>query len=262
MSPRPSTKTSRASSSLLLFLVILPAAIAAQSAGARAAGAARGATQSESNGIRVGDDVEVLTGFGWTPAKVTAISGNSYRVSVSGVQVTKFYPSELRRLGAATAQDHANGQYRLGDPVQVNVQGTWMAGKVITTMGTEYQIEVSGNRTTWADATNLRPGTAPAAPAAPRAGTPPRAGLASCAGKFDGRWATTGAGMGSFTVRFAAGKATMIDQLGNSEVFECWTGGGKVLLRQPGSPNMDMDIDINDDGTLQTPIGEIKRKGT
>jgi hypothetical protein len=82
-------------------------------------------SQSETNGIgiKVGDAVEVVTGFGWTPAKVVAINGSSYRVLTNGVEVTKDYPAEVRRIGPATAQDHAYGQYRLGDRTQVNVEG-------------------------------------------------------------------------------------------------------------------------------------------
>jgi hypothetical protein len=39
-------------------------------------------------------------------------------------------------------------------------------------------------------------------------------------------------------------------------------GGGKIYLHKPGDdPKVDMPIDVNDDGTLQTPLGEIKRKG-
>ena len=38
--------------------------------------------------------------------------------------------------------------------------------------------------------------------------------------------------------------------------------GDKIILHKPGdSPNQDMPIDINSDGTLQTPLGEIKKKG-
>ena len=261
MTPRPSTLTSRARSSLLLL--VLPAALAAQSqADARGAAARQGAVQTESNGIKVGDDVEALTGFGWTPAKVIAVSGNRYRVLTNGVQVTKDYPTEVRRLGGPTAQDRANGQYLIGDPVMVKVEGSWMAGKVVATSGNEYRVELPGNRAAWADRTNLRPGTAPAEPVAPKAGVPPRAGMTSCGGKFDGRWVTTtGAVFGSFTARFKTGKVTITDVGGSDEVFECWMGDGKVLLRQPGNTSMDMDVDINDDGTLQTPMGEIKRKG-
>jgi hypothetical protein len=53
----------------------------------------------------------------------------------------------------------------------------------------------------------------------------------------------------------------MPDVGGNDEVFECWMDGGKLFLHQPGKSNLDMPIDINNDGTLQTPLGEIKNKG-
>ncbi len=39
-------------------------------------------------------------------------------------------------------------------------------------------------------------------------------------------------------------------------------GAGKIILHTPGGdPKTDMPLDVNDDGTLQTPFGEIKRKG-
>jgi hypothetical protein len=224
-------------------------------------GAATPQAETNGNGIKVGDSIEVVTGFGWTPAKVLAINGNSYRVLTNGVEVTKDYPAEVRRLGPATAQDHANGQYRLGDRVQVNFEGRWIDSKVIAELGREYQVELPGNRTVWTDPQNLRP--APAAPAVsstPKAGVPPKAGLTSCAGKIEGRYATSGS-FGSFTVTFRSGKATLTDLGGNDEIFECWTGGDKIYLHQPANPNLDMPIDINNDGTLQTPFGEIKKKG-
>jgi hypothetical protein len=181
-------------------------------------------------------------------------------VLANGVQVTKDYPSEVRRVGAASAQDHANGQYRLGDRVQVNVDGRWTDGKVITELGSEYQVELPGNRTAWASGPNLRPGTAAPPPVAPKAGVPPKPGLVSCAGKIEGRYATSG-NFGSFTITFRSGKATLTDVGSNEENFECWMGGEKIYLHKPENPNLDMPIDINNDGTLQTPLGEIKKKG-
>lgn len=163
------------------------------------------AAQEPAPPFKVGDSVEVLTGFGWTPARIIEIRGKSYRVMAVGAMVTKDYPAEVRRLGAGA-----------------------------------------------------KPSPAPA----PKGGVPPKPGLTSCAGKFEGRYATSGAGMASFTMTFRSGKATMTDAGGNDEVFECWTGGGRILLHQPGHPNMDMSIDINDDGSLQTPIGEIRKKGS
>jgi hypothetical protein len=213
-----------------------------------------------SNGIAVGENIEVTTAAGWTPARVLAINGNSYRVLVNGVQVNKDYPAEVRRVGAATAQDHANGQYRLGDRVQVNVQGRSIEGKIVAELGQEYQVELPGNRTVWANPQNLRPAAPAPAAAAPKTGVPPKPGLVSCAGKIEGRYAT-GGNFGSFTITFRSGKATMTDVGGTEEVFECWTGGEKIYLHKPQNPNLDMPIDINNDGTLQTPLGEIKKKG-
>ena len=233
----------------------------AQAAARTPAPPAPAAAQTSANGIKVGDNVEVVTGFGWTPAKVLAINGNSYRVLTNGVQVTKDYPSEVRRLGGATAQDHTAGQYRLGDRVQVNVQGTWVEGKITTEMGSDYQVSLPGNRTAWATGQNLRALPDAPAPAAPKAGVPPKPRMTSCAGKIEGRYATTGSAFASFTITFRSGKATLIDVGSNEDNFECWMAGEKILLHQPGKSNMDMPIDINNDGTLQTPLGEIKKKG-
>jgi hypothetical protein len=180
-----------------------------------------------------------------------------------GVELTKTYPSEVRRIGAPTAKDRAAGIYNLHDHVQVNVQGRWETGEIMTTLGSDYQVRLSGNRTVWASGQALRP-AAPvaAAPHAAPGGTPPRPGLGSCAGKIEGRYATTGA-FGSMTIEFRSGKAIMKDALGeNDTILECWTAGEKVYLHKPGDPaSQDMPIDINDDGTLQTPMGELRKKG-
>jgi hypothetical protein len=50
--------------------------------------------------------------------------------------------------------------------------------------------------------------------------------------------------------------------LGTDEEFECWTGGGKIILHKAGESNAtDMPIDVNNDGTVDTPMGEIRKKG-
>jgi len=132
------------------------------------------APQTAANGIRVGDSIEVVTGFGWKPAKVLAIQGNDYRVDVNGIQVTKAFPAEVRRVGPATARDHAAGQYRLGDQVQAKVRGQWADGEIVIENGMEYQVQF-GNRTVWTGPENLRPSSAPAPQLLPkRAGRPGR----------------------------------------------------------------------------------------
>ena len=213
-------------------------------------------------GIKVGDAVEVVTAQGWTSgAKVTGIQGPNYRVDINGIQVTKTFPAEIRRAGKLLASDHAAGQYVLHDRVQVNFQGQWIDSQVVGTLGMEYQVELPGNRTAWAKPENLRwRGDAPP-PAPPKTGVAPKPGMVNCAGKIEGRYASTG-GFGSLQITFRSGKATMGGGFGGDETLECWVSGDKIILHKPGdSPDQDMPIDINSDGTLQTPLGEIKKKG-
>jgi hypothetical protein len=147
----------------------------------------------------------------------------------------------------------------LHDKVQVNVDGRWVEGEVTTEMGMEYQVALPGNRTAWATAQQMRLVTAQQS-SPPAVGQPPQPGMVSCAGKFEGRYAGSAPGSGSIT--FRSGKATMRDMGGGEQVLECWTAGDKIVLRETGKPENDMPIDVNDDGTLQTPMwGELKRKG-
>jgi hypothetical protein len=59
---------------------------------------------------------------------------------------------------------------------------------------------------------------------------------------------------------FRSGKATLSGPLMDNETFDCWTGGGKIILHKQGED--DLPIDINDDGTLDTPLGELKKKSS
>jgi hypothetical protein len=171
------------------------------------------------------------------------------------------FKDEVRRVGPLTAKDRAAGQYNLKETVQVNVNGTWEVGEIIVMNGLEYQVQLAGRRTVWANGRIMRPATAAAKPAV-KSGVPPKPGLTSCAGKIEGRYASTG-GFGSMTIVFRSGKAIMRDAIGDNDVeLECWMGGGRVYLHNPGeSASQDMPLDINDDGTLQSPFGELKRKG-
>jgi hypothetical protein len=73
--------------------------------------------------------------------------------------------------------------------------------------------------------------------------------MVSCAGKFEGRYA--GNGLGTITV---TSEANRFRSAGRPAT--------KITLRETGKPENDMPIDINNDGTLQTPMrGEIKKKG-
>jgi len=220
-------------------------------------------SQSQGGGYKVGDRVQVNTGFGWVSAQILKINGNRYYVHTGAGDVWKDYPAEVRAAGGApNAQDRANGHYQLHDKVQVHVDGRWEIGEIVTTMGDQYQVKLAGNRETWAGPENLKyAGSAAAqAPAAAQGGTPPKPGMTSCAGKIEGRYSNSG-GLGSLTIVFRAGKATLADPSGEGEVLECWMSGDKIILHKPGQSNLDMPIAINNDGTLDTPMGEIRKKG-
>jgi len=247
-----------------LALVALTAGAGAQSPTPPKSVAGRAsapAAQADANGFRVGEEVLISSAGGWMKGTILSANGNAYRVhSELGVDVTKVYPSDLRRVGPLTAKDHANGQYDLHDVVQVNVNGGWVDGEIISTLGMEYQVQLPGRRTVWANPQIMRPGAVAAKAVAPKSGAPPKPGLTSCAGKIEGRYATTG-GFATMSIVFRSGKAIMrVPFSQEDDELECWMGGGKVYLHKPGE-SQDMLLDINDDGTLQSPLGELKRKG-
>ena len=236
-----------------------PAEAQAEARGGQSRPPAAAAAQTGVGGFKVGDTVQINTAFGWMNAQVVAINGNSYRVRAQGgAEAWKTYPTELRRIGPLTAEDRAQGIYEAGEKVQVNFEGRWVDSKILTTMGQEYQVQLPGNRSAWTTAPNLRLAATPQ-PAAPKAGQPPKPGLTSCAGKIEGRYASS-AGLGGATIVFRSGKATMSGPLAGSEEVECWMGNNKIYLHKPGEAE-DLPIDINNDGTLETPFGELKKKG-
>jgi hypothetical protein len=193
-------------------------------------------------------------------------------VSVA-VVLPLFAAAAHAQAGAPAGVDRA---YHLHDKVQVNAQGIgWMDGEIISIadgIETEYKVAVSGNRFLLASYHDLRfVAAAPPAPAF-QAGQPPMPGLASCAGKFEGRYAPAAGGPGP-TIVFHSGKATLrepdvvmtdgkMSGLTSEKEAECWTGGGKIYLRWVDGSRYDFPIDINDDGTIDTPEGSLKKKGS
>jgi hypothetical protein len=264
--PAQSSKTPRQQ---VVTLAALCQPQAAGSAGVAQRGASpntqTASAQAGVGGFKVGDTVQINTAFGRANAKVLRIDGSNYYVHAeTGADVWKTYPNELRRVGPINAEDRTHGLYALHDRVQVNVEGKWLDGEIITELGMDYQVQLPGNRTAWASGQNLRLLTAAdkVPSQAPKAGTAPKPGLTSCAGKIDGRYSSSAAGLGGLSITFRSGNATMSGGLGADEEFECWTGGGKIILHKPGESNAtDMPIDINNDGTLDTPLGEIRKKG-
>jgi hypothetical protein len=221
-------------------------------------------------GFKVGDTVRVLVD-GWQEATIIEVHGRSYVVHLpNGINVSKMWPYEIHRLGKLTAEDHAAGQYDLHDRVQVLVNGKWMEGEIRGQNNVNmYDIKVPGVDTGFgSDIVNTTPENirmsttpAPAAPAQRAAGQAPKPGLASCAGKYEGRWEHV-SGMGGMKVVFRSGKATITEGLGGEMLFDCFTGDGKVVFYKAGSfTPFSYDFDVNNDGTLQTPLGAIKKMG-
>ncbi len=220
-------------------------------------------------GFKVGDRVRVLVD-GWQEATIIQVHGSSYVVHLpNGIDVSKLWPTEVRRLGKLTAEDHAAGQYDLHDRVQVLVNSRWMEGEIRGQNLNMYDIKVPGVDTGFgSDIVNTTPEnirmstTAPPPPPAPRAaGHAPKPGLVSCAGKYEGRWEHV-SGMGGMTVVFRSGKATISEGLGGEMPFDCFMGDGKLVFYKAGSfTPFSYGFDINNDGTLQTPLGAIKKMG-
>ncbi len=220
-------------------------------------------------GFKVGDRVRILSD-GWQEATILQIRGTSFFVHMpNGVDVSKIWPTEVRRLGPLTAQDHAAGQYDRGERVQVLVNGRWIDGIVKGQNFNMYSVQVPGVDTGLGDdhvdttPDNIRVSTtAPPPPPAQRtAGQVPKPGLVSCAGRYEGRWELA-AGMGGMRVVFRSGTATITEGLGGEMHFDCFTGGGKVAFYKPGTfTPFSYDFDINNDGTLETPLGVIKKMG-
>lgn len=220
-------------------------------------------------GFKAGDRVRVLAD-GWQDAQILQVRGNAYFVQMgNGVQVSKIWPAEVRRVGTLTAQDHAAGQYDLHDRVQVLVNGRWMEGEIRGQTLNMYHIKVPGVDTGFGsdivDTTpeNIRMSTTPAPPppAQRAAGQPPKPGFASCAGKYEGRWEST-TGMAGNQFIFRSGKVAVTEGVQKLGEFDCFMNAGKIYLFKAGSfMPFNEPLEINNDGTLQTELGAIKKMG-
>jgi hypothetical protein len=225
--------------------------------------------QAAGPGFKVGDRVRVLAA-GWQEATILQIRGRSYYVRLSnGIEVSKDWPTEVRRLGALTAADHAAGQYDAHDRVQVNINGRWAEGTIQGQQGNMYEIKVPGYHGDFdtdlysATPENIRMSTTPAPPppAQRAAGQPPKPGYVSCAGKYEGRWESTSGGAGNQVI-FRSGKVTVTEGFQKFSDLDCFIGEGKLFLYKAGSfTPFNEPMEINNDGTLQTELGAIKKMG-
>jgi hypothetical protein len=220
------------------------------------------------NAVAVGDIVQTGMNGSNVVGEVIRIRGNTADLNLGQNNVSQLVTFDhlklLQKAGAG-----AKSTCAIGDTVQVPyVANTVMTGRLMKTNGDYCEFDSSGSGFTgWAKCSEVRRasgGTCAPAAAAGRAGAagaagPPRAGLVSCAGKFEGRYAPS-TGLIGMTIVFRSGKATLSGPLMDNETFDCWTGGGKIILKKAGED--ELPIDINDDGTLDTPLGELKKKSS
>lgn len=213
----------------------------------------------EGIGIKVGDTVSVGTGQGMVLAIVRGIEGHQFDVHIiNGPRTFRQYPTQLRRRGPSTRYDRDNGIFEPGDRITVLRDGKWIESRILTVAGMEYQVALPGNMMVWAKPEQIRFVSEAPPKEVAKAGTPPRSGLASCAGKIEGRYAASGSIPVQMT--FRAGKVTL-SLMGENQSGECWTGGGKVVITLIGEEGA-MELDINDDGSLQSSMfGELVKKG-
>ncbi len=140
--------------------------------------------------------------------------------------------------------------FKPGDTLEVFLFGEWTKSELLSTDGRQYNVRVSDGAKYWLPANQIRKAGFPAPP-----GQPPRPGLTSCAGKIDGTYSSPS---GFPTIAFHSGKAS----IEGDEPVECWTAGEKIYLHTPGAPSgQDFVMGINTDGTLDTPLGEIHKRG-
>jgi hypothetical protein len=222
--------------------------------------------------IAVGDMVQTGVNGQTVVGEVTRSAGATVDLNLGQNNVSRFVQianvKVLQRAGAG-----GKAACAVGDAVQVPyLAGTVFTAKIMKTNGAYCEVDSSGSGFTgWQQCADIRrgasgascgPAIAPGArgnAAATSAGQPPRPGLVSCAGKIEGRYAAS-SGLGNFTIEFRAGKATMKAPLVGDEETECWMSGKKIFLHMPGQAE-DIPLDINNDGTIDTPFGEIKKKG-
>ncbi len=246
-----------------------PAEAQAAARGGPATAPAQAASQVGPGGFKAGDTVRILAD-GWQEAKVLQVRGNSYVVQMgNGIQVSKIWPMEVRRVGTLTAQDHAAGQYDNRERVQVLINGQWHEGTITGQNLNMYSIKVPGFHGDFDSDSfsttpeNIRISTTPPPPPPTQraAGQAPKAGLASCGSKYDGRWEQVPGGL---RIVFRSGNATVSEPpLGASQPYECFMGGGQILFYKAGSstPVDYLTLLPNNDGTLQSELGPLKKMG-
>jgi hypothetical protein len=222
--------------------------------------------------ISVGDMVAAPMNGQNIVGEVAQVHGALVDLNLGQNQLARFVSLEnVRVLQPAGTGPPAH--FAVGDTVQVPyLAGTVMSGRIMKVNGGYCEIDSSQSGFTgWSKCSELvgkrnagagadgGSGGRTAAPGAPT-GKPPKPGFTRCAGTIEGRYGSS-AGL-PVSIVFRGGTATLTDPGGDGEQMECWISGKSLLLHDPQLGNADLPIDINDDGTLETPFGEIRKKGS
>lgn len=139
--------------------------------------------------------------------------------------------------------------FKPGDTVDVFLFGEWTKSELLAIDGTQYNVRLPDGAKYWMPVAQVR-----RAVVSIPAGQPPKLGLTSCAEKIDGTYLSPS---GFPNIVFHSGYASVQ----GDEAVECWTGGAKIYLHTPGTPaDQDFVMGINSNGTLDTPLGEMKKK--
>lgn len=141
-------------------------------------------------------------------------------------------------------------RFKTGDEVEAFLFGEWTKSQILAIDGKQYSIQLPDGTKYW-----MRSGQIRKAPPPTPSGQPPKPGLQSCAGKIEGKYASAS---GFPNIVFHSGKAS----IEGGEEVECWIGSGKLYLHMPGArAEQDFVMDLLKDGALDTPLGEIRKKG-
>jgi hypothetical protein len=140
-------------------------------------------------------------------------------------------------------------RFKAGDTVEFLLHGEWTKGQILAVGRKQYNVKLPDGATQWADASHVRK-IAPPTPA----GQSPKPGLTSCSGKVEGKYSSAS---GYPNIEIRPGTASVQ----GAEPVECWMGGGKIYFHTPGTrPDQDFVMEIHSDGSLDTPLGEIRKK--
>ncbi len=158
-----------------------------------------------------------------------------------GLWICIFLGSQLLGQPKAALRQ-VSPHFKVGDTVEVLYKDAWTRTEIRALDHDQYNVEFPDGTTGWMRAGQLR------------RIQPPKPGLTICAGKVIGKYSS------------ASGFPSIVIQLGKASVqgddaVECWMGAGKVYLHAPGSrADQDLVMEIKTDGSLDTPLGELRKK--